>query len=101
MPRIGIIVSFRLKPGSWEKFDAIIREHARRTREEEPGCERFEAFQPVTAEGALDKGRFMVCEVYRDQAALDAHIKNPRLAVVRKNYADLVESRELTICHLT
>lgn len=51
MPRIGIIVEFRLKRGAHAAFDAIIREHARRTLEEEPGCERFDVFQPMTRDG--------------------------------------------------
>jgi autoinducer 2-degrading protein len=101
MARIAIVVHFRIKPGAWEKFDTLIRDHAARTLKEEPGCERFDVLQPLAAAGGdADRSRVMLYEVYRDQAALDAHTRNPRLAVVREAYAALIDGRELTICGL-
>lgn len=97
MPRIAVVVEFTLKPGSHAAFDAIIREHARRTLAEEPGCERFDVLQPVGRAGR-DEGRVMLCEVYRDAAAFDAHARNPRLTTVRDAYAPHLESRTLTVC---
>ncbi len=40
----------------------------------------------------------MLCEVYRDQAAVDEHGKNPRLATVRDAHAPLIEGRRLRLC---
>ena len=42
MARIGIMVSFTIKPGCWQAFDAHIRKHAAATLDEEPGCEAFD-----------------------------------------------------------
>lgn len=99
MPRIGVIVEFRIKPGQHAAFDALIREHARRTLEEEPGCERFDVLQPVN-QGVRDESRILLCEVYRDQAAFEEHGRNPRLARVREAYAPLIDSRTLHICEM-
>ena len=98
MARVAIVVEFTLKAGQHAAFDRLIREHARRTLEEEPGCERFDVLQPLGRDGAPDETRLMLCEVYRDQAAVDEHGRNPRLAAVRDAYAPLIEDRRLTMC---
>ena len=54
--------------------------------------------QPLGRDGAPDETRLMLCEVYRDQAAVDEHGRNPRLAAVRDAYAPLIEDRRLTLC---
>lgn len=100
MPKIAIAVEFKIKPGQHAAFSSIIREHARLTLQEEPGCERFDVLQPLGKEGAHDESRVMLCEVYLDSAAFDAHTKNPRLAKVRDAYAPLIEGRTLTICEM-
>ncbi len=100
MARGAIVVEFALKAGQHAAFDRLIREHARRTLEEEPGCERFDVLQPLGRDGAPDQARVMLCEVYRDQAAVDAHGKNPRLPRVRDAYAPMIEDGRLTLCAL-
>jgi len=54
--------------------------------------------QPLGRDGMPDKGHVLLCEVYRDQAAVDEHGRNPRLATVRDAYASMVEDRRLTLC---
>ena len=46
MARVAIVVEFNIKPGQHAAFDRLIREHARKTLDEEPGCQRFCFFQP-------------------------------------------------------
>jgi quinol monooxygenase YgiN len=99
MARIGIIVEFRIKPGQHAAFDAIIRDHATKTLAEEPGCERFDVLQPVN-NGVRDESRLLLCEIYQDQAAFEAHGRNPRLAKVRETYASMIDSRTLHICEM-
>ncbi len=100
MARIAVVVEFRIRPGQHAAFDAIIREHARLTQQEEPGCERFDVLQPLAKGGAKDEARIMLCEVYRDRAAFDEHGRNPRLAKVRDAYSPLIEARSLTLCEM-
>ena len=98
MSRIAIIVDFRIKPGKWSEFDAHIRDHAKRTLAEEPGCERFDVLQPLKDDGTRDESRIMLCEIYRDQAAVDAHRANPRMAANAPKSAALLDGRVLTMC---
>ncbi|OJY67458.1 MAG: hypothetical protein BGP12_14720 [Rhodospirillales bacterium 70-18] len=97
---MGIMVDFRVKPGCWEAFNAHIRTHAAATLAEEPGCERFDVLQPLGADGKPDHGRIMLCEIYRDMAAFDAHRANPRMPSVAAGSKDLLAGRELTVCEL-
>jgi quinol monooxygenase YgiN len=100
MPKVAIHVEFRPKPGSHAAFDALIREHARLTLAEEPGCERFDVLQPLNADGKRDESRIMLVEVYAGQEAVKAHVANPRMPKVREAYAPLIEGRVLTMCEL-
>lgn len=96
---VALIVEFSIKPGSHAAFDAIIREHAAKTKQEEPGCVRFDVLQP-TGKGGPDTTRVCLVEVYQDQAAFKAHGENPRLAKVREAYAELIADRKITICEM-
>lgn len=100
MPKVAIHVEFKPKPGQHAAFDALIREHARLTVAEEPGCERFEVLQPLKPDGTKDEGRIMLVEVYRDQDAVKAHVANPRMPKVREAYTPMIEARILTMCEL-
>jgi quinol monooxygenase YgiN len=100
MPKIAIHVEFRLHEGAHAAFDALIREHARLTLSEEPGCERFEVLQPLKADGAQDTSRIMLVEVYAGQDAVKAHVANPRMPRVREAYTPLVAERILTMCEM-
>lgn len=99
MPKIGIIVEFHMEPANHAAFHAIISEHARLTKQEEPGCVNFDVLQPQTKDGP-DLSRVMLVEIYADPAAFDAHGKNPRLAKVRDSYSSLITKRTLTVCHM-
>lgn len=96
---IAVVVEFTLKPGQHAAFDALIREHARLTQQEEPGCVSFDVLQPL-ANGAPDHSRVMLVEVYKDSAAFDAHGKNLRLAKVREAYKPMIADRKLHLCEM-
>lgn len=99
MAKVALVVEFTLKPGAHAAFDAIIRDHAAGTLADEPGCERFDVLQPRGKEGP-DLTRVMLYEVYADDAAFQAHTKNPRLARTRTAYEPLIEGRSIHICAL-
>ncbi len=100
MPKVAIHVEFKPKPGSHAAFDALIREHARLTLSEEPGCERFDVLQPTNADGTRDESRIMLVEVYTDKDAVKAHVANPRMPKVREAYTPLIDGRVLTMCEM-
>jgi len=64
-------IDIRVKPEFREQFIKASRENHLGTRSE-PGNLRFDVLQT-----ADDADRFMLYEVYRDQAALEAHQKQP------------------------
>jgi quinol monooxygenase YgiN len=92
---IALIVSLKVKPDQRDRFLAVAEDDSIcSVRDEGGGCLRFDVYQDQQ-----DANRFFFHEVYRDQAALDAHRTMPHFA--RWNAASqevLAEpaSRELT-----
>lgn len=97
---VAIIVEFEAMEGRGDQFAALLRDHARRTLEEEPGCLRFDVLQQVDAAGAPIEGRFIANELYASDLAVKAHEENPRLARVRAAAEPLVKSRRLVMARL-
>ena len=97
MPKVAIVVEFRIKPGMERDFEAHIREHASKTLEEEAGCERFDVLQALREDGSPETGRMMVYEIYASHDAVAAHRANPRMKVVGPRGAAMMESRTLTM----
>ncbi|MGO4571121.1 putative quinol monooxygenase [Microvirga sp. 2TAF3] len=95
MTEIAIIVEFETLEGREEEFTTVIREHAKRTLEEEAGCLRFEVIKPVEADGTPVPNRVMVNELYADRAAVTAHEQSPRMPIVGATIAPLLKSRRL------
>lgn len=89
-----IIVEFETLDGKDEAFATLIRDHARRTRDE-PGCLRFEVVRPVNRDGTPLANRFVVNELFANEAAVAAHENNPRMAGWREASAPLLKSRRL------
>lgn len=97
MTALTIIVEFETHEGREEEFTAIIREHARKTLEEEPGCLRFEVIKPITRDGTPIANKVVVNELYANEAAVTAHENNPRLVKVRAANAPLLKSSRLIL----
>ncbi len=95
MSQIAVLVEFQVKPEHRRDFESIIRQHAAKTLETEPGCRRFDVLIPKK-----EDGRVFLVEVYADEQAFQAHAATPRLAEVRESYKDMVADRKLTICTL-
>ena len=75
---LAIWVKVRIKPEQRTRFLAAIEADALASERDEPGCVRFNVLQD---EG--DANVYYFYEVYRDQAALDAHRAMPHYAVWR------------------
>jgi quinol monooxygenase YgiN len=73
---IALFVSFKVKPESRDQFLAAAEDDSTcSVRDEGGGCLRFDVYQDTE-----DENRFFFHEVYRDQAALDAHRTMPHFA---------------------
>lgn len=97
MPEMTIIVEFETVDGREDEFLAVIRDHARRTLLEEPGCLRFEVIKPVAQDGTPIPNKVMVNELYADQAAVTAHDKGPRRGSLAATVAPMLKSRRLIL----
>jgi quinol monooxygenase YgiN len=88
MSPYAIFVTIKVKPGTAEKFRALIVKNAQAARAREPDCR---AFFVSTAEN--DPGTFHFFEVYRTKAALEAHRQQPHFLEYFAAAKDLMVSR--------
>ena len=92
---LAIIVHFESKPDKIDAFKEAIVAHATRCLELEPGCLQFDVLQDPK-----EPAKFAVYEIYKDQAAIDAHRASAHMAITAKVIPDLVLKRELSISSL-
>lgn len=65
-------VTVQVKPEHVGEYLAAVRHDAEHSEADEPGCLRFGVVQDRD-----DRNRFYLYEVYRDEAALEAHRQSP------------------------
>ena len=68
----GIFASIKIKSDQRESFLAGITENAKLSVKDEPGCLRFDVLRDDE-----DEDRYLLYEVYMDEAAFDAHLETP------------------------
>jgi (4S)-4-hydroxy-5-phosphonooxypentane-2,3-dione isomerase len=93
MSRIMIVVEFEVTPQHTSDFVALMKNHARLSRQED-GCQQFDVMQAQD-----NPNHVLFVEAWRDQAALDVHSKLPRMAENRKIYEPWVVNRKATRCN--
>ena len=70
MSRFVITVDFQLHPGAMREFLPLMVENANKSRDLEPGCERFDVLLPKDS-----TDRVLLYEIYTDKAAFGEHLK--------------------------
>jgi len=75
-------VTVQVKPEHVSQFLELVRYDAEHSEKDEPDCLRFDVVQDRD-----DPNRFYYYEVYRDEAALEAHRQTPHF----KHYVDKVQ----------
>ena len=75
---LAMWVKVRVKPGERERFLQAIEVDALGSERDEPGCLRFNVLRDQQ-----DQNVYYFFEVYRDEAALEAHRAAPHYAVWR------------------
>jgi (4S)-4-hydroxy-5-phosphonooxypentane-2,3-dione isomerase len=78
-----IIAPIQIKTGYKEQFIEAVVEDARSSVSHEPGCLRFDVIQD-----ANDADRIWLYEVYKDEAAFQAHLQSPHLLKFRDSTKD-------------
>lgn len=74
-----IIAPIQIKEGHKEQYVAGIKENASGAVNDEPGCLRFDVIQD-----ADDGNRIWVYEIYKDEAAFQAHTQAPHYLKFRE-----------------
>ena len=90
---LAIWVKVRIKPDMRDKFLKAIEHDALGSERDEPGCYRFNVLQDEK-----DANVYYFYEVYKDQAALEAHRAAPHYAVWRAAADTLDGPTEPTRC---
>ena len=78
----------QVRADALQSFKARLLEHAATTLAAEPGCTCFDVHQEQS-----EPTLFFLLEVYRDQAALDAHRASAHYLAFRADTADWVVER--------
>ncbi len=68
----AILASIKIKPDQRENFLNSIKENAKLSVRDEPGCLRFDVFLDDE-----DEDRYLLYEVFIDERAWQAHIETP------------------------
>ena len=92
MSRLAIIVEFDLKAGEREAFAEVIRDHAAGSLAED-GCERFDVLLPRD-----DERRAFCFEIWRDDVALQEHLRDARMETFRTRRVPLIDGFRATVC---
>src|SRR5258708_15374065 len=90
MDRFLITVDFYLLPAALDPFLALIKENARKSLAEEPGCHRFDV---LVQTGLPD--HILLYEIYKNRAAFDIHLKSPHFAAIHSASAPYVQHKKL------
>ena len=80
---IALMVTIQIKQGHKEEFMASMFGDARGSNNDEPGCLRFDVLQDNE-----DPNQIHLYEVYKDQAAVDAHRQAPHYTKWRETVGD-------------
>jgi (4S)-4-hydroxy-5-phosphonooxypentane-2,3-dione isomerase len=90
---LAMWVKVRVKPEERERFLQAIEVDALGSERDEPGCLRFNVLQD-----GQDSNVYYFYEVYRDEAALEAHRAAPHYAVWRAAADTLDGAAQATRC---
>ena len=91
--RVVLKVDIVGRPGAGQAIAGLLAEMAELVQAYEPGCSRYDV-----ARSATDSDRFVLWEVYEDQAAFDAHRSTPHFVeFIEQRLPDFIETRTRSI----
>lgn len=93
---IVIVVEYTAVHGKERELLKDLLQHAQLTKEEEPGCLRFDVLKPVDGTGAPIPDHILLTELYKDQDSANIHAKNARLPELRKKISPLLMTEKVT-----
>lgn len=91
----AIVAYLTTKPGKEAEFQEHMTAQARRCLANEPGCLQFDVVQD-----AKNPTRFVMLEVYKDDAAIKSHQESEHFKNFRPVVADLLADRKIEIFNM-
>jgi quinol monooxygenase YgiN len=85
-----IVAEFEVHPDKMDRFLELVREDARLSVQNEPGCSQFDVTVQEDA-----PNRVLLYEFYDDAAAFDAHMQTPHLKAFIGQIDDLLLNRRV------
>jgi quinol monooxygenase YgiN len=85
MPKVAIVAKMEVAPGRRDHLLPLLMAHRARSLKDEPGTLHFDVLAPRE-----DDTKVLAYEVYRDDAAFDAHLNGASIARFRKEEAGMV-----------
>lgn len=89
-----VTVDFRIRPGHVETFLEAMKHQAKSSLEREDSCLQFDV---CTAPG--DPGHIFLYEVYRNEAAFQAHLETAHFREFNETTADGVAAKQVETWH--
>ena len=90
MSEIAFYVTVEIDPAQHEAFDQSLTEHVEGTLAEEEGCVAFDVYVDTS-----NPNRYLLYELYADEAALEVHRTSSRLARSRTTLDPAMTSRSV------
>lgn len=91
----AIIAYLTAKQGMETKFKEEMTAQAKRCLANEPGCLQFDVTQDPK-----EPTRFVMLEVYKDDAAIKAHTESQHFKDFRSVVSELVADRKVEVLHV-
>jgi autoinducer 2-degrading protein len=91
----AIIAYLTAKPGKEAEFKEQMTAQAKRCLANEPGCLQFDV-----AQDPKEPTRFVMLEVYKDDAAIKAHQDSDHFKNFRPVVGELVADRKIEVLHV-
>jgi quinol monooxygenase YgiN len=91
----AILAYLTTKPGKEAEFREQMTAQAKRCLANESGCLQFDVVQDPK-----DATRFVMLEVYKDDAAIKAHQESQHFINYRPVVAELIADRKVEILHM-
>ena len=86
----AVVVTLKFDPSTEEEFMPLMRENARATLHDEPGCRQFDICTDPERPGEV-----FLYETYDDAAAFQAHLKTPHFLKFDSAVQHLVTGRDV------
>jgi autoinducer 2-degrading protein len=88
-----IAVEFDIAPTQFEAFMPLIEANAAASRNDEPGCRRFDVCVPRDT-----PNRVFLYEIYSDEAAFQAHLQTRHYKEFAAATGEMITARRIVAC---